>query len=55
MNYPDVPTTETQTIAVDGLVEGESYRFKVRARNVYGYGEFSDFVEIIASMHPGVP
>ena len=33
--------------AVERLEPGETYKFKVRARNIYGYGLFSDVVEII--------
>lgn len=30
------------TFTVTGLVGGNNYSFKVRARNIYGYGAFSD-------------
>jgi hypothetical protein len=30
------------TFIVTGLVGGNNYRFKIRARNIYGYGTFSD-------------
>jgi hypothetical protein len=35
-----------------GLTRGTDYQFKVRAQNVYGYGEFSDVVTIRASSVP---
>ena len=35
-----------------GLVLGSDYQFKVRAQNVYGFGEFSDTVTIRASTIP---
>ena len=35
-----------------GLVRGTSYKFKVRAQNIYGFGDFSEPVEIIASTVP---
>ena len=35
-----------------GLVLGSDYQFKVRAQNVYGFGEFSDIVTIRASTIP---
>ena len=40
------------TATIIGLTQGQDYLFKVRARNVYGYGEFSDFVTIRASSVP---
>ena len=35
-----------------GLTQGATYQFKVRARNVYGYGEFSNIVTILAAQIP---
>lgn len=40
---------------VTGLVGGTDYKFKVRARNVYDYGEFSDVYSVEASDMPGKP
>jgi hypothetical protein len=37
------------------MVEGESYSFKVRASNVYGFGDFSEATEILASSYPEAP
>ena len=37
---------------VVGLVLGSDYKFRVRAQNVYGFGEFSDTVTIRASTIP---
>lgn len=53
--YPDFPYIETTASATQSLIEGDSYEFKVRARNVYGFGEFSDIQAIIASTHPERP
>jgi hypothetical protein len=39
----------------DGLVVGQVYNLKVRARNVYGFGEFSDTALITASTWPSKP
>jgi hypothetical protein len=35
-----------------GLTGGQDYLFKVRAQNIYGYGEFTDLVTIRASSVP---
>ena len=40
---------------VTGLVGGVNYKFKVRARNIYGYGAFSDEFILEASDLPGKP
>jgi hypothetical protein len=40
------------TKLLTGLLRGQDYKFKVRAENVYGYGEFSDVVTIRASYVP---
>ena len=34
---------------------GSNYKFKVRARNIYDYGEFSDELVVSASDLPGKP
>ena len=40
---------------VRGLVTGNSYKFKYRASNHHGWGEFSDEVIIIAGIEPAKP
>lgn len=42
------------TKTIIGLVTGYDYRFKVRAYNVYGFGDFSDLSIIRASDVPNV-
>ena len=37
---------------LNGLTRGQDYQFKIRAQNVYGYGEFSDLQTIRASSVP---
>jgi hypothetical protein len=39
---------------ITGLTSGKGYIFKVRARNIYGYGPFSNLVTIRASDVPDV-
>jgi len=41
------------TYTVTGLTAGRWYLFTVRARNVYGYGAYSDLVRVHASDVPG--
>ena len=44
--------SDTLSFLVDSLAEGSDYKFRVIARNVYGYGETSDEVTIRASDVP---
>jgi len=44
---------DVRTYIITGLVPG-SYRFKVRAHNIYGPGEWSDIATIRASFVPDV-
>jgi hypothetical protein len=37
------------------LTQGKTYRFKIKARNVYGFSVLSSFVAILASQKPGLP
>jgi len=39
---------------ITGLSTGSNYKFKVRAKNVYGYGPFSAEVTLQASTVPGI-
>jgi len=40
---------------VTGLTSSKSYKFKVRARNIYGHGDFSSEATFEASDKPGKP
>lgn len=40
------------TNAVEGLTPGDSYKFRYRARNVYGWGSFSGNVSFLAASVP---
>ena len=39
----------------ESLTQGETYRFKVQAKNLYGYSEFSNIVRILAAQSPAKP
>lgn len=39
----------TKSYTATGLSAGVTYHFKVEARNVYGYSEFSNEVSILAA------
>ena len=39
---------------ITGLTSGQAYLFKIRARNIYGYGSFSPTATILASDVPNV-
>jgi hypothetical protein len=53
--YPEFPYTWTFATAVDNVVQGGTYDFKVRARNIYGFGAFSQTTTIEASTLPDTP
>ena len=53
MNLEDRLFNGDTTLSVyDGLVEGQTYSFRVRARNAYGFGPFSETTHIKASSWP---
>ena len=43
------------SFTVTSLIGSTTYSFKVRAFNIYGYGEFSDVYQVVASDLPGKP
>lgn len=43
----------TTFYVTSGLTAGTSYQFKVRAKNAYGYGDYSSPTTIVASDKPG--
>lgn len=45
-------TTSTSFNAVTGIIGGQLYQFKVRAKNLYGWGSFSPVTTIRASQFP---
>lgn len=50
---PSPASTATAFTVSTGVVSGTSYMFKVRAANVYGWGEFSSTVTVKAAAEPG--
>lgn len=52
---PEADFVLLATTAVDGLIRGEAYEFRIRARNVYGFGDFSTATTILASDKPSAP
>ena len=44
-----------KTETVTGLTPGLTYRFKVEARNIISYSEFSSHVDILAAQIPDAP
>ena len=50
----DISAAETSSLShlLTGLDQGLDYKFQVRARNIYGYGEVSDEVSIRAADVP---
>lgn len=49
------PFTELSHTITSGIVMGTDYRFRIRAGNIHGFGEFSDEVIVRADDKPGVP
>jgi len=43
---------DTSYLKQTGIVSGQSYKFRVRARNKWGYGPYSNWVSIEASTNP---
>ncbi len=37
---------------VTSLIQGQTYQFKVQARNVYGFSEYSNIVPILTAQVP---
>ena len=45
----------SRSFTITGLLSGNTYEFKVRARNQVGYGDFSNTVSVLASQVPDQP
>lgn len=48
-------STATSYTVSTGITEGNDYQFKVRAKNVHGYGDFSSVVTLVPSSVPDAP
>jgi hypothetical protein len=46
---------QSTSYIVTGLTAGTTYKFKVQARNQYGYSDYSVEVVILAAQAPSVP
>jgi len=52
---PVISGLSATTYLVTGLSVGSAYKFKIQARNAYGYSEFSEIVTILAAQVPNKP
>ena len=54
---PDIPLIDSliTTYTVNGLTEGTTYIFKIRAKNLYGYGSFSANADWVTITATGIP
>jgi hypothetical protein len=46
--------TQTLFTVTNNILEGQYYKFKIRAKNIWGWGAFSPVVTIRASTFPSV-
>ena len=51
----DINSLLTTYTIVNGIVKGREHRFRYRARNIIGWGEFSDESSILAATIPTPP
>lgn len=48
-------TTAATNYVATGLMAGQTYEFKVEARNQYDYSDFSDVLALLCATLPEVP
>jgi len=48
----DPYTLDSEIKITGGIIKGRTYRFKYRATNIIGYGDFSDVAYVGASTNP---
>jgi hypothetical protein len=48
-------STALSFLRTAGITGGLTYRFRVRARNKYGYGSFSDVLTVVTALAPTAP
>lgn len=51
--YVELTDALVTSFTVNAVEGGRTYRFKVRARNIYGYGEYSEVTVVIPDDKPG--
>jgi hypothetical protein len=49
------PYTLNSILITSNIASGRTYKFKYRAQNIHGWGEFSDEAEILAATIPSAP
>jgi hypothetical protein len=48
VGYSSTHTTNSYTVTT-GIIGGSTYKFKIRALNFWGWGDYSSIVSIVAS------
>ena len=51
VGYSSIYSSTTYTMT-SGITAGNTYRFKVMAKNKWGWGQFSDYTPILAAAVP---
>jgi predicted phage tail protein len=55
VNWTSMPTTKSTYLNADGLTNGETYYFRVRAHNAAGWGPWSSIVSAVPHTVPSAP
>lgn len=54
-SFSVLASTVNQYYLAEGLISGTIYDFKIEARNIYGYSEFSNVISLLCAYIPTVP